>query len=107
MSTRIAQCISKRDQQFAQIALNLAQESKMLFRHGCVCTINGKIVATGVNNYRTQSRTGLIDSCSCHAEMDALRKFISKENILPKGTRLPKGTYMPKGTRVPKVAKVA
>lgn len=99
--------ISKRDHTFAELALNVAQQSEMLFRHGCVCTINGKVVSTGCNNYRTQSKTGLIDSCSCHAEMDALRKFLTKGAQLSKGTRLPKGAQLPKGTRLPKVAKVA
>ena len=70
--------ISKRDEHFANIAYNTATNSEMLFQHGCVCVMNGKVVSTGYNNYRTQCRTGLVDSCSTHAEMDAIRKLLIK-----------------------------
>ena len=68
--------ISKGSTKFINQALTIAQSSSMLFRHGCVCVANGKVISTGVNNYRTRCNTGLIDSCSCHAEMDAVRKII-------------------------------
>lgn len=70
--------ISKNDQKFIDIAYNQAITSEMLFKHGSVCVMNGKVVSTGVNNYRTQCKTGLIDNCSCHAEMDAIRKILIK-----------------------------
>ena len=70
--------VSKREQKFIDLAYDQSQGSKMLFRHGCVCVMNGKVVSTGVNNYRTHCRSGLIDGCSCHAEMDALRKLLIK-----------------------------
>ncbi len=70
--------ISKREQKFIDEAYDQAQNSKMLCRHGCVCVINGKIVSSGYNNYRTHSCTKLIDGCSCHAEMDAIRKILIK-----------------------------
>ena len=70
--------ISKHDQKFIDIAYNEAINSEMLFKHGSVCVMNGKVVSTRVNNYRTQCKTGLIDSCSCHAEMDAIRKILIK-----------------------------
>tara|TARA_A100001035_G_C27660039_1_gene443329 strand:+ start:461 stop:694 length:234 start_codon:yes stop_codon:yes gene_type:complete len=70
--------ISKKDQSFIDMAYNHALKSDMLFQHGCVCTINGKVVSMGYNNYRTRCRTGLVDSCSTHAEMDAIRKLLIK-----------------------------
>ena len=71
--------LSKRDQRFIDLAYNESFKSKLLMRHGCVAVVNGKIVATGVNNYRTKcTRTHLVDGCSTHAEMDALRKLMIK-----------------------------
>tara|TARA_B100000212_G_C27234042_1_gene472881 strand:+ start:274 stop:504 length:231 start_codon:yes stop_codon:yes gene_type:complete len=70
--------ISKNDMKFSDIAYNHAMSSEMLFKHGCVCVMNGKIISKGQNNYRTQCKSGLIDSCSTHAEMDALRKILIK-----------------------------
>ena len=70
--------ISKNEQRFINLAYQESQHSKMLSRHGCVCVINGKVVSKGYNNYRTHCSSGLIDGCSCHAEMDALRKLLIK-----------------------------
>mgnify|MGYP001162179316 FL=1 len=72
----ITTTVSKRATKFADQAMTLAKTSPMLFRHGCVCVVNGKVISTGVNNYRTHCCSGMIDSCSCHAEMDAVRKII-------------------------------
>ena len=70
--------ISSRDYYFANIALNHAKNAEGPFRHGSVCVLHGKIISHGHNNYRTRCRSQLIDSCSCHAEVDALRKILLK-----------------------------
>ena len=45
--------------------------------HGCVISRGRKVVSRGHNNYRTRCSGGLISntSCSCHAEVDALRRI--------------------------------
>ena len=70
--------LSSRDYYFANIALNHAKNAEGPFRHGSVCVLHGKIISSGHNNYRTRCRSHLIDSCSCHAEVDALRKILLK-----------------------------
>jgi tRNA(Arg) A34 adenosine deaminase TadA len=69
-----------------QIAGAEASKSIVAYKHGCVAVVSGKIVAKGFNNYRTYSRDGLINqTCSCHAEIDVLRKC-KKRNITKKIT---------------------
>mgnify|MGYP003969661047 CR=1 FL=1 len=69
-----------------QIAGTEATKSLVAYKHGCVAVVSGKIVAKGFNNYRTYSRDGLINhTCSCHAEIDVLRKC-KKRNITKKIT---------------------
>tara|TARA_Y100000816_G_C26028972_1_gene538577 strand:+ start:570 stop:1007 length:438 start_codon:yes stop_codon:yes gene_type:complete len=66
------------------MAVDEASKSKLLYRHGCVAASSGKVVARGYNKYRTFSKDGLInDNCSCHAEIDVLRKC-KKKNITKK-----------------------
>jgi tRNA(Arg) A34 adenosine deaminase TadA len=63
-----------------------ARKSELAYRLGCVAVASGKVVARGHNNYRTYSKDGLIDNvCSCHAEIDVLRKCL-KQNITKKLT---------------------
>lgn len=58
------------------VAVNVALNSDILHRHGCVIAHNGKIVSTGYNNERNYSSDGLIDCCSsCHAEISAIRNI--------------------------------
>ena len=79
------QC-SNNDDRYTNIALDEAHKSHVTFRHGCVAVASGKVVARGCNNYRTFSKDGLIgSSCSCHAEIDVLRKCL-KQNIRKKIT---------------------
>jgi|TARA_B110000967_G_C18893165_1_gene568763 tRNA(Arg) A34 adenosine deaminase TadA len=60
---------------FVNMAATEAQKSPVLYKHGCVAVVSGKVVARGHNNYRTSSKDGLIgNNCSCHAEIDVLRK---------------------------------
>jgi len=77
---------SNNDNRYTNIALDEAHKSCVTFRHGCVAVASGKVVARGYNNYRTYSKDGLIgSSCSCHAEIDVLRKCL-KKNIRKKIT---------------------
>lgn len=57
-------------------AIEQAYLSPVLMRHGCVAVRNGKIIASGFNNYRTYSKDGVIrNSCTCHAEADVIHKL--------------------------------
>ena len=75
-STGSTMCNS-RDVRIAAIALQEADRSTMKYhQHGCVAVANGQIIARGTNSYRCQSNDGyLTDTCSCHAEIDVLRKL--------------------------------
>lgn len=75
---------SNSDEKYANAAAREATKSPAQFRHGCVAVVSGKIMARGYNNYQTYSKDGLIDgSCSCHAEINVLRKCL-RRNILGK-----------------------
>ena len=68
--------ISKRYQRFADMASIEAVKSPMLFQHGCVITKGKKVLFRGKNTLRNNSADGFIqDDCSCHAEVDALRRM--------------------------------
>jgi tRNA(Arg) A34 adenosine deaminase TadA len=55
-------------------AAHESTKSVLQSRHGCVAVSNGRIVGRGYNSHRTQSCDGFINNtCSCHAEMAALR----------------------------------
>jgi len=65
------------------MATQYAIKSTMRGRHGCVITFHGKVVATGYNSLRNQSKDGLLKNCcSCHAEMDALRNSVKLKVVL-------------------------
>jgi tRNA(Arg) A34 adenosine deaminase TadA len=67
--------ISNKDSTFIHRALEVAKGSEMLMRHGCVVTDGHKFISHGVNSYRNRFNDWCReDQCSCHAEMDALRK---------------------------------
>jgi tRNA(Arg) A34 adenosine deaminase TadA len=75
-----------RDERIASIALLEADRSTMKYhQHGCVAVAGGQIIARGTNSYRCQSNDGyLTDTCSCHAEIDVLRKLeriLAKKNL--------------------------
>ena len=72
------------DMKHMQLAVEEAYKSNVLYKHGCVAVVSGKVVARGYNKYRTYSKDGLIpETCSCHAEIDVLRKC-RKQNITKK-----------------------
>ncbi len=72
---------SNSDARFISIAMDEAEKSSLRAKTGCVAVVSGKVMARGYNTLRTYSKDGLIkQSCSCHAEIDVLRK-IMKKNI--------------------------
>lgn len=72
------------DAKYLELAIKEAEKSELRAHVGCVAVVSGKVVAKGHNNYRTYSKDGLIqETCSCHAEIDALRKCY-KRNIMKK-----------------------
>ena len=55
--------ISNKEDRFIQSAVEQAQLSPCLMRHGCVAVRNGRIVGKGFNNYRCKSKDGFIKNC--------------------------------------------
>lgn len=78
-----------RDEKFASLALSLCKNSNLKHhQHGCVAVLNGKIIARGWNSDRCFSKDGILKNvCSCHAEMDCLRKMMKLVGNKAKGTR--------------------
>jgi deoxycytidylate deaminase len=67
--------VSKTDRRFIELARLQAGSSTVdRAQLGCIAVVNGGIVGTGYNNYRTRSKDGLMTGCSCHAEMQALHR---------------------------------
>lgn len=66
----------KQEKIFSQ-SLDEAKKSNMLFKHGCVATYGGHVIASGYNTHKNySSHDNFIDNqCSFHAEMDVLRKI--------------------------------
>ena len=59
-----------------------AIKSPCLQKHGCIAVINGNILGKGHNHYRTNTRDGFVkNSCTCHAEMAALRDAYKNLNL--------------------------
>ncbi len=70
---------TQNDEKFVSLAMNEAEKSQLGSRLGCIAVTSGKIIARGFNHYRTFSKDGLIkNTCSCHAEMDVLRKCLKQ-----------------------------
>ena len=70
--------VSLTDHKLISMAIDEAQKSPVLMRHGCVASRNGKIIARGFNHYRTFSRDSIINNtCTCHAECDVVHKLLN------------------------------
>ena len=70
---------TQNDEKYMSVAMSEAEKSILSARLGCVAVVSGKIIARGFNHYRTFSKDGLIsNTCSCHAEMDVLRKCLKQ-----------------------------
>jgi len=67
---------NKKDKLFSA-SLSEATKSKLLFKHGCVATYGGKIIARGCNTYKYYSANDNFSQtqCSCHAEINVLRQI--------------------------------
>ena len=77
-STSTRMNISSKDEKHINRAVNECFKSPMLMKHGCIVASGTKVLSTGHNHYRTQFGDNFITtSCSCHAEMDGLRKVIN------------------------------
>ena len=80
------QNLTRTDRNHLSKAVQVAQKSPMLMRHGCIVARGNKVVSTGYNHYRGRFADGwlggrdtcMVGSCSCHAEMTALRKIQCK-----------------------------
>lgn len=72
--------ISAKHHKWFEYAGCIAVESKMLFKLGCVATYGGKMIASGCNNYNNYSKHDDLCkySCSCHAEINVIRKCLRK-----------------------------
>ncbi len=58
-----------------QMALEEAQHSPCKMKHGAIAVVKGRVIGKGFNHYRSNTRDGFVrDSCTCHAEMAALRQ---------------------------------
>ena len=54
-------------------------KSDLVSRHGCVIVSNGKIIGRGFNSSRTKSSDGFLNNtCSCHAEIAAIRDVVNR-----------------------------
>ena len=66
---------NKNDKIFAH-CLDEAQNSRLYYRHGCVATCGGKIIAKGCNTHKNYSSDDFMEECcSCHAEINVLRQI--------------------------------
>lgn len=66
--------LSATDEKYINLAAKESEKSTLLSKHGCIAVANGKIQGKGYNSSRTRSQDGFIkNSCSCHAEIAALR----------------------------------
>ena len=69
--------LTSKDYPHIERAMHEGRKSKMMMKHGCVVAEGCKVLATGYNHYRTQYGDNFTKpSCSCHAEMDALRRVV-------------------------------
>ena len=67
--------LSNKKEKIFSRSLEQADKSNMLFKHGCVATYGGKIIACGHNFHHSYNNTFQKNQCSCHAEMDVLKKI--------------------------------
>jgi len=75
---------TQNDEKYVSLAIAEAEKSDLRARLGCIAVVSGKVIAKGYNHYRTFSKDKLIErTCSCHAEIDVLRKCL-KQNKMKK-----------------------
>jgi len=68
--------LNKHDYDILSSAIEQAQKSPVLMRHGCIAARHGKLLAKGFNHYRTYSKCGIIkNTCTCHAECHVVHQL--------------------------------
>jgi len=69
--------ISQKKEKIFIRSLEEAEKSNMQFQHGCIATCGGKIIASGFNCHKGRQQNDLFlnDQCSCHAEINVLKKI--------------------------------
>lgn len=75
--------LTRKQEQLYSSSLCTAEKSNMCFKHGCVATYGGHVIATGCNtrkSYSSQDQFIRGTQCSCHAEMNVLRQIYHKNN---------------------------
>ena len=73
--------LTKKQDKLFSSSLGEAEQSTMAFRHGCIATYGGHIIASGYNTSKNYSSRDIFiqeSQCSCHAEMNVLRKIYYK-----------------------------
>lgn len=74
---------SSSDRRYMELAIREAYKSNMYTRHGCVIVVNGKTIGRGHNSNRTAFNDGFVQgTCSCHAEMAALRNAFKEKKCI-------------------------
>lgn len=55
-----------------------ASKSNLLYRHGCIATYGGKIICKGCNTTTYSTDEFIKNNCTCHAEINVLRRMYQK-----------------------------
>lgn len=91
--------LTKRDDHFVNVAYNASHDSNMLMKHGACVVENNRVIGVGCNSTRTQFKDKFIGvSCSCHAEMSALRDALKHKNSRALRNRKSQVVLRSKGT---------
>ena len=77
MLTNTTFLTSKMESVFS-LCLDEASKSNLLFRHGCIATYGGKIMCKGCNTTTSSTDNFIRNSCTCHAEINVLRRMFQK-----------------------------
>ena len=71
-------CLTGKMESVFSLCLNEASKSSLLFRHGCIATYGGKIMCKGCNTTTSSTDNFIKNSCTCHAEINVLRRMFQK-----------------------------
>jgi len=77
--------MSIKDQRMITIALDEACKSKLTYKHGCIATFGGKIIARACNTYnyyKDPKNTNIMNTT--HAEMNVIRILENKYRNCPR-----------------------
>jgi tRNA(Arg) A34 adenosine deaminase TadA len=68
---------SKKESVYSQCLIQ-ASKSTLLYKHGCIATYGGKIMCKGCNTTIYSTDEFIKNSCSCHAEINVIRRMYQK-----------------------------